>query len=202
MKPNTRSQAVPAHSVVVKPAKKVPAKAKIPFNQHDLREGSVIMRHGTVTPERMELESEDFCEGWDRIRNLQAGLLDIALRGAGWRMCFLGESLQAVALGGYDQETVRRAAETLLGKSSAKMFNCLEVTEIAYKHFLGVPYVHVTGHARHIQREVEMPSFDIRKNEIDRAALTMPDGRKKAIKPLTDRRLMPSTQIASRATRA
>jgi hypothetical protein len=97
---------------------------------------------------------------------------------------------------------VRRAAETLLGKSAAKMFNCLEVTEIAYKHFLGVPYVHVTGHARHIQREVLVPSFDIRKNEIDRAALTMRDARKSGNKSLSDRRSLPSTQIASRSTRA
>jgi hypothetical protein len=153
---------------------------KIPYNHNDIKAGSVIMRAGTVTPERMELESEDFCDGWDRVRNYEAGPLDKSLRAAGWRLCFIAESLQAVAVGTYDQDTVQRAIITLLGKLGPQMFNCVEVTEIAYKDFVGVPYVHVVGHARHIQREVELDSFVSRRNEIHRTAIVADHSERKA----------------------
>jgi hypothetical protein len=153
---------------------------KIPYNQHDLRTGSVIMRAGTVTPERMELESEGFCEGWDRIRNIDADALKQSLRAAGWHMMCLADGLQAVAVGAFEQDTVERATASLLAKLKPQMYNCVEVTEISYRSFIGVPYVHVTGHARHIQREVQMESYASRKNEIRRGALEMQSSGKKA----------------------
>jgi hypothetical protein len=137
-----------------------------------------MMRSGTVTPERLEIESQDFCAGWDRVRNCGAGVLDKQLRGAGWRMFFVADSLQAVAIGPFDQETVQQATAKLLGKSHSQMFNCFEVTDIEYRHFIGIPYVHVTGHARHIQRDPEMEPFTIRKGEISRTAID--DSGKKA----------------------
>jgi hypothetical protein len=94
---------------------------------------------------------------------------------------FLANGMQAVAVGAFEQETVERATASLLGKLKAQMFNCVEVTEISYKSFVGVPYVHVTGHARHIQREMQVESLATRKNEIKRGALEMKSSGKKAI---------------------
>jgi len=33
-------------------------------------------------------------------------------------------------------------------------FNCLEISRVAVKSFLGLPYVTVAGHARHIQESI------------------------------------------------
>jgi hypothetical protein len=33
-------------------------------------------------------------------------------------------------------------------------FNCLEISRVAVKRFLGLPYVTVAGHPRHIQESV------------------------------------------------
>jgi len=144
---------------------------KIAYHHHDVKAGSVIMRAGTVTPERLEIESEDFCEGWNRVRNCDAGLLDRQLRGAGWHLFFLAEAVQAVAVGGFDQDTVQHATARLIQRSGPQMFNCFEVTQIDYRHLLGVPYVHVIGHARHVQRDLQIGSFASRKNEIDRTTV-------------------------------
>jgi hypothetical protein len=35
-------------------------------------------------------------------------------------------------------------------------FNCLEITGITQKRFLGLPYVHVSAHSRHIQKSSTM----------------------------------------------
>jgi hypothetical protein len=157
-----------------------PKARQVPHNRNDLKSGSVMMRAGTATPERLEIESEDFCEGWDRVRNCEAGVLDKQLRSAGWCLVFLAEPLQAIAIGPPEQETVQQATMKLLGRAGPQMFNCVEVTDIEYRRCVGVPYVHVTGHARHIQRDLEIESFATRKNEINRAAIEADHSGKKA----------------------
>lgn len=144
---------------------------KIPYNRHDLKVGTILIRIGTVTPERLEVESEGFCEGWDRVRNTEATELERSLRGSGWHMFYLADSARAVAIGISDQGTICTAVLRLLKKLRSQMFNSVELTEVSTKHFAGIPYVHLTGHARHIQREMQIDSFISRRNEITRTAL-------------------------------
>ena len=55
-------------------------------------------------------------------------------------------------MGYWEERTVRRAMERVLAKAAPSKFNCLEVTEISAKQFLGFPYVQVSAHSRHIQK--------------------------------------------------
>jgi hypothetical protein len=147
-------------------------KNKIPPNQHDLKVGTVIIRVGTVTPENLELESEGLCEGWDRVRNTDALALERSLRSSGWHMCYLaGSSQSSIAVGTLDQKRIRTASLRLLAKLRSQMFNCVELTELSAKRFAGIPYVRVTGHARQIQREMQVATFVTRRDEINRSAL-------------------------------
>jgi hypothetical protein len=129
------------------------------------------MRRGTSTPETLELESEELSEGWDRVRNIEAGELDLSLRTEGWHMFYIADAVHAFALGAFDQETIRTATVSLLRKLRAQMFNCVEVTGLSAKHFAGIPYVHLSGTPRHIQESGEMATFVSRRNEITRTAL-------------------------------
>jgi hypothetical protein len=140
------------------------------FNLHDVKQGSVFIRRGTLTPESLELESEEAGEGWDRVRNREAGGLDLALRDVGWHMVYIAERVHGFAFGLVGQNTIRTAAASLLRKLRPQMFNCVEVIGITARHFAGVPYVHVIGCARHIQRSSEIPTFASRRNEITRTA--------------------------------
>jgi len=54
---------------------------------------------------------------------------------------------------------VRRALRRVLPKVKLLKFNCLEITEVTQKRFLGFPYVHVSVHSRHIQRSPIMQSL-------------------------------------------
>jgi hypothetical protein len=140
------------------------------FNLHDVKQGSVFIRRGTFTPESLELESEGVGEGWDRIRNSEAGALDLSLRGVGWHMFYIAERVHGFAFGPVGQNTIRTAAASLLRKLRPQMFNCVEVVGITAQHFAGVPYVHVIGCSRHIQQSSEIATFDNRRNEITRTA--------------------------------
>lgn len=60
--------------------------------------------------------------------------------------------MQATALGLLRQRTIRRAIERVLAKAKPSKLNCLEITEVSAKQFLGFPYVHISAHSRHIQK--------------------------------------------------
>ena len=137
---------------------------------HDVKQGSVFIRRGTFTPESLELESEEAGEGWDRVRNSEAGGLDLALRGVGWHMIYIADRVHGFAFGPIGQNTIRTAAASLLRKLRPQMFNSVEIIGVTAHHFAGVPYVHVIGCARHIQQSSEIASFVTRRNEITRTA--------------------------------
>jgi hypothetical protein len=110
------------------------------------------MKVGTIIPQSFRLETELYSQGWEIIKNSDADALDQDIRRADWNFFFLAGSIQATALGYWRERTVRRAMERVLAKAERSKFNCLEITKISAKQFLGFPYVHVSAHSRHIQK--------------------------------------------------
>src|SRR5260370_20359342 len=111
-----------------------------------------MMKVGTIIPQFLGVERELYSQGWEIIKNSDADALDRDIRRAGWNFFFLATSIHATALGYLGERTVRRAMERVLAKAEPSKFNCLEITKISAKQFLGFPYVHVSAHSRHIQK--------------------------------------------------
>jgi hypothetical protein len=65
--------------------------------------------------------------------------------------------------GGFEAKKVRKALTRILGKVKGEHFNGLEVTGIAEKWFLGVPYTVVSAHSRHAQPSCYLDSADARR---------------------------------------
>jgi hypothetical protein len=63
----------------------------------------------------------------------------------------LAGHVHAAALGREQQSVVRRAVRRMLTRLKSEKSNSLEITAVVSKHFLGVPYVTVSAHLRHIQ---------------------------------------------------
>src|SRR5712664_2212060 len=51
-----------------------------------------------------------------------------------------------------EREPYGEQIERVLAKAEPSKLNCLEITEVSAKQFLGIPYVHVSAHSRHIQK--------------------------------------------------
>lgn len=117
-----------------------------------LRAGTIMMRAGTIMPESLRVEAEAYCPAWDTMKESDGGLLDRNLRGVGWSFFFLAARIEAMGWGSWKERTVRRAIKRVLEKVKFSNFNCLEITRITAKRFLGLPYVHVSAHSRHIQK--------------------------------------------------
>ena len=110
------------------------------------------MKVGTIIPQSLRIETELYSQGWEIIKNSDADALDRDIRRTDWNFFFLAGSIQATALGYWRERTIRRAMERVLAKAEQSKFNCLEITNISAKQFLGFPYVHVSAHSRHIQK--------------------------------------------------
>ena len=117
-----------------------------------IKAGAIMMKVGTILPQSLRVETELYSQGWEIIKNADADAVDRDIRRADWNFFFLAASIHATALGYWGERTVRRAMERVLAKAEPSKFNCLEITEVSAKQFLGFPYVHVSAHSRHIQK--------------------------------------------------
>ena len=105
-------------------------------------------------PANLPIESEAFLPGWRAVRNLDGYELGRKIEEAKWYFFYLAGEIGAIALGREGLGTLRRAVKRILAKQEGQKFNSLEVTKIISKRFLGIPFMDVTAHFRHIQRSI------------------------------------------------
>jgi hypothetical protein len=90
------------------------------------------------------------------------------LRSVGRSMQQVGTSflwaveVKVTFLGSLETREIRNAMRRILEKVRPQSFNCLEVTGIVAKRFLGMRYVTVSAHSRHIQQSCYLDEASIR----------------------------------------
>jgi hypothetical protein len=118
------------------------------------RSGTVFIREDTPLPENLSIESEAFLPGWRVVRSLDRFALTRNIESAKWYFFYLAGETRATVLGRDRSGTLRRAVKCILAKQEGQKFNSLEITKIASKRFLGIPFMSVAAHSRHIQQGV------------------------------------------------
>jgi len=116
--------------------------------------GTLLIKEGTPLPETLPLESDPHLKGWRLVKNLGSSGMDWKLGEAGWTFFYMAGEVNAMAFGSDSEETTRRAVKQVIANMKSNRFNCLEISRVAVKSFLGLPYVTVAGHPRHIQESV------------------------------------------------
>ena len=121
-----------------------------------IKVGSVMMKKGTYLPPAAQIRGEVYAPGWTLIQNTDGNSVDRDVRKAGWSFFFLAPDIRATAWGPHDSNTIQKAVRKILAKVKPTKFNCLEISEIAAKNFMGIPYVEISGHSRHIQNSMTL----------------------------------------------
>ena len=116
--------------------------------------GTILIKEGTPLPEGMQLESAPYSTGWRLARKFDGGELDRKIHDAGWNFFYMAGEIKVSVFGLDGENTRRKAIEQMLAKLNLERFNCLEITQVAAKRFLGLPYVSVAAHWRHIQESL------------------------------------------------
>ena len=113
--------------------------------------GTLLLKEGAPLPNAVPVETRPYLEGWRLIKDLSSSILDKKLSNAGCTFFYMAGELTATAFGPDSEKTTRRSVKGIIAKLNSGRFNCLEISRVAAKSFLGLPYVSVAGHARHVQ---------------------------------------------------
>jgi len=119
-----------------------------------IKAGAILIEEGALLPESLWLESEQCLNGWRRVKNLDGYGLDRRVREAGWNFFSLAGEIKASVFGFDLEKTTHRAITQLLANLKSDKLNCLEITQVVWKRFLGLPYVSVSAHSRRIQKSM------------------------------------------------
>ena len=108
------------------------------------------------------LECEPYSGQWTLLKALDVCALDRKIRAAGWNFFFIATEVKVMFFGSLGAAKVHSALKRILEKVKQQHFNGLEVTAIVTRHFLGMPYVTVSAHSRHMQHSCQLDSTDAR----------------------------------------
>lgn len=134
-----------------------------------IKSGMVLIKDGTLLPESVRFDGDPYLQGW-RLANLDSAELDRKLCDSGWTFFYMAGEVDATSFGSLSEKTTCRAVKKLIANMKSPQFNCLEISRVAAKSFLGIPYVAVAGHPRHIQESIYLFRAK-RVSEWDRASL-------------------------------
>src|SRR6266478_4811934 len=118
------------------------------------RTRTVFIREDTQLPATLAIESEAFLPGWRVVKNLDRQAVTREVEGANWNFFYLAGEMRATVLGRDRSGTLRRAVKCVLAKQEGQKFNSLEITKVVSKRFLGIPFMSVAAHSRHIQQGI------------------------------------------------
>jgi hypothetical protein len=124
--------------------------------------GSILMKEWPGMTQLLEIESEPCSGEWNLLKVQDVPALDRKIHAAGWNLFFMAGEVKVVFLGSVGAAKIQNALKRILEKVKQQHFNALEVTEIVANSFLGVPYVTVSAHSRHMQQSCYLDSAEAR----------------------------------------
>jgi len=122
---------------------------------------TILIRENTLLPVGLVLETQAFLPGWRIVRDIDAGGLDRKIAAARWNFFYLAGDFKVIVFGREGPESLRKAVRRVLAKPEAQKFNSLEITGTAANWFLGVPFMSITAHFRHIQQSVTLDPANV-----------------------------------------
>jgi hypothetical protein len=131
--------------------------------------GTILMKELPGMAQLVQLESEPYSGNWSLVKTLDGLSLDRKIHAAGWNFFFMAAEIKVMFFGVLGAANIQNALQRILAKVKQQHFNGLEVTGIAARHFLGVPYVTVSAHSRHMQQGCYLDSSEARQASQDSA---------------------------------
>lgn len=117
-----------------------------------IKTGTILIAEGILLPKTLLFDSEPYAHGWRVVKNLDSQGMNQTISKVGWNFFYMAGLLKASVFGFDEEKATRKAIKQVIANMKSKYFNCLEITQVAEKRFLGLPYVSVSAHSRHIQK--------------------------------------------------
>ena len=111
----------------------------------------ILIREDTSLPPGLSTASNAFFPGWRIVTSPDRSGLTRGIESAHWNFFYNAEETRATVFGADCLRTLGRAVKSILAKQELRSFNSVEVTTIVSKRFLGIPFLRIVAHLRHIQ---------------------------------------------------
>ncbi len=131
----------------------------------EVQVGTVLIEERPALAQVLGLESEPYSGSWSVVKALNGFALDRKIHAAGWNFFFMAAEVKVMFFGALGAKKINNALKRILAKVRQQNFNCLEVTGIVAKRFLGVPYATVSAHSRHIQQSCLLDGIQQRRTD-------------------------------------
>ena len=118
--------------------------------------GTVLFRDTTIFPEAFGCESDSYSPGWRSVKGLDGYGLDRKIQNAGWHFFYFAGENKVTVSGRAGEETMRKAIKRIQASLRLEKINSFEITRVAPKTFLGIPYTSVSFHLRNIQESMHL----------------------------------------------
>jgi hypothetical protein len=117
-----------------------------------IRTGTMLIKDGIAMPESLVVGIEHYSAGWSSVIGATSSQLDRQIEDAGWTFFYMAGEIHATGFGFNDQSRTDRAVAHVIDVVKRERCNCLEITQMRRRSFLGLPYTSLVAHSRHIQR--------------------------------------------------
>ena len=134
-----------------------------------IKVGAILMKEWPGMTKLLGIESEPCSGEWGLLKVLDGFTLDRKIHAAGWNFFFMAAEVKVMFFGSMGAPKIHNAVRRIFEKVKQHNFNALEITEIVPDSFLGMPYVTVSAHSRHMQQSCYLDSAETRQTSQDNA---------------------------------
>ncbi|HXJ06745.1 MAG TPA: hypothetical protein VNH65_16705 [Candidatus Acidoferrum sp.] len=113
--------------------------------------GAILIKQGTLLPGGNWIETEEILPARNVVNYLDRRGLDRKIEKANWNFFSVAGPNRVTVIGRDRPAALRRAIKRALAKREGQNSNSLQTTRIASKRFLGVPFLNIAAHSRHLQ---------------------------------------------------
>ena len=117
--------------------------------------GTILIERDALRPQCFQLEDDPQPNAWPSVKHrLTPHELEKELTGTGWTFFYMAGQIKTTAFGFNRAKTIGAALRRLIRNVRLQKCNCLEIDGVQTHSFLGVPYVTLSAHPRHIQKGI------------------------------------------------
>jgi hypothetical protein len=115
--------------------------------------GDLFMERDAARPKIFQIQDDAHRTGWYRVQHhLTAHELDVELSNLGWTFFFMANVIRKSALAFDPEKGASSALKRVMASVRADGCNSLQMQAVETHSFLGIPYIRVSAHPRHLQR--------------------------------------------------
>jgi hypothetical protein len=117
--------------------------------------GDLFIERDAPRPRCFQIQDDAHRTGWLPVKYDRAVLeLDAELSRGGWTFFYMANVVRKTALGFDRDKGVAAALKRVMTSVREDGCNCLQIQAVDHRSFLGIRYVTVSAHPRHIQKGI------------------------------------------------